>query len=155
MAKKIILGTDIARDAFKVKVNENFTELYDKDVALGESINSLATKVIAESGSNENGSYVKFADGTAMFTRMISFLNTTNVLFNSVGTPFPLAGNFKIFVTAYDSARTVNADGAAQVAGYDITGSYRYAVKFNRETATARNVFIQILGIGVWIWLIL
>lgn len=41
MAKKIILGTDIARDAFKIKVNENFTELYDKDVALGEQINSL------------------------------------------------------------------------------------------------------------------
>lgn len=42
MAKKVILGSDIARDAFKVKVNENFTELYDKDVALGESINSFA-----------------------------------------------------------------------------------------------------------------
>lgn len=41
MAKKVILGTDIARDAFKTKVNDNFTELYDKDVALGESINDL------------------------------------------------------------------------------------------------------------------
>lgn len=29
MAKKVILGTDIARDAFKTKVNDNFTELYD------------------------------------------------------------------------------------------------------------------------------
>ena len=33
MAKKVILGTDIARDAFKTKVNDNFTELYDKDIA--------------------------------------------------------------------------------------------------------------------------
>ena len=41
MAKKIILGSDFGRDAFKAKVNENFTELYDKDVALGESINDL------------------------------------------------------------------------------------------------------------------
>ena len=41
MAKKVILGTDIARDAFKVKVNENFTELYDKDVALEGQINDL------------------------------------------------------------------------------------------------------------------
>lgn len=44
MARKVILGTDIARDAFKVKVNENFTELYDKDVALGEQINTLANQ---------------------------------------------------------------------------------------------------------------
>ena len=45
MAKKVILGTDIARDAFKTKVNENFTELYNKDVALGEQINSLDAEV--------------------------------------------------------------------------------------------------------------
>ena len=63
MAKKVILGTDIARDAFKTKANDNFTELYDKDVALGEQINDLASKVIAESGSNPNGNYVKFEDG--------------------------------------------------------------------------------------------
>lgn len=47
MAKKVILGTDIARDAFKVKVNENFTELYDKDVALEEQINDLDADVVA------------------------------------------------------------------------------------------------------------
>lgn len=41
MAKKVILGSDFGRDAFKAKVNDNFTELYDKDVALEEQINSL------------------------------------------------------------------------------------------------------------------
>ena len=45
MAKKVILGTDIARDAFKIKVNDNFTELYNKDVALEERINNLAAEV--------------------------------------------------------------------------------------------------------------
>ena len=53
MAKKVILGTDIARDAFKVKVNENFTELYDKDVAIEEQINTLAPhldKLVTDAG---------------------------------------------------------------------------------------------------------
>lgn len=46
MAKKVILGTDIARDAFKTKINDNFTELYNKDVALEGQINtSLATEL--------------------------------------------------------------------------------------------------------------
>lgn len=47
MAKQVILGSDLGRDALKVKCNVNFTELYDKDVAIGESINSLDALVNA------------------------------------------------------------------------------------------------------------
>lgn len=61
MAKKVILGTDIARDAFKTKVNDNFTELYDKDVALGAQINNLdALKVtphLADLITDSNGAH--------------------------------------------------------------------------------------------------
>lgn len=52
MAKKVILGTDIARDAFKVKVNENFTELYNKDTSLEEQINDLDAEVVAHKAEN-------------------------------------------------------------------------------------------------------
>ena len=76
MAKKVILGTDIARDAFKTKANDNFTELYNKDIALEGQINSLGALVglggVAESGSNENGYYVKFGDGTLICSSSLS-----------------------------------------------------------------------------------
>ena len=39
-------------------------EAVSKVPTLEERINTLASKVIAESGSNENGNYVKFEDGT-------------------------------------------------------------------------------------------
>ena len=58
MAKKVILGTDIARDAFKTKINENFTELYDKDVALETQINDLDAEVngkLNKNGDEMNG----------------------------------------------------------------------------------------------------
>lgn len=78
MAKKVILGTDIARDAFKIKVNDNFTELYDKDVALGTQINSLDALVglggTVESGTNSNGRYIKFVDGTQICVGSIRFI---------------------------------------------------------------------------------
>ena len=88
MAKKVILGTDIARDAFKIKVNDNFTELYnfigtltslsteDKTSLVAainevkEQNNTLGALVglggVVESGTNENGTYVKFEDGTVL-----------------------------------------------------------------------------------------
>lgn len=52
MAKKVILGTDIARDAFKTKANDNFTELYNKDASLEGQINTLDADVIAHKAEN-------------------------------------------------------------------------------------------------------
>ena len=76
MAKKVILGSDVGRDAMKQKINDNFTELYNKDASLEEQLEDLATKVIAESESNENGSYVKFEDGTMIcFRRRLETVN--------------------------------------------------------------------------------
>ena len=86
MAKKVILGNDFGRDALKTKVNENFTELYDFIGTLTSLSTDDKTNLVAainevkeqndnldalvglggvkESGSNANGSYVRFEDGT-------------------------------------------------------------------------------------------
>jgi hypothetical protein len=74
MAKKVILGTDIARDAFKTKVNDNFTELYDKDVALEQQINSLDADLIAhkaekvQQGSSPHGIIYEEGEWTPYIT---------------------------------------------------------------------------------------
>lgn len=85
MAKKVILGTDIARDAFKTKVNDNFTELYDAvaniDVSdeinahntdnsshqdIRQQINSLDADVIAhKAGSATHVKPARFVVGTS------------------------------------------------------------------------------------------
>lgn len=81
MAKKVILGTDIARDAFKTKINDNFTELYEKDTALEEQINDLDAEV---DGHVINGEHQKV------------FVTNTNDATSAVDAPLKSAGGLAV-----------------------------------------------------------
>lgn len=67
------------------KVNANFNEVYEdvgtklsRSDIVGTVTTDLNTSAIIEQGSNANGDYVKFADGTMICTMMIYSPSTVN-----------------------------------------------------------------------------
>ena len=156
MAKKVILGTDIARDAFKVKVNDNFTELYNKDVALGEQINNLDALVglggVKESGSNVNGKYTKFEDGTMICVHKMSFTNdiaiAAGALFRGDGLTWSFPATFINDIVGI----TASIGGTTQmfVIGNITTSTGYVFYPVRTVTGTALTFHINLIAIGRW-----
>lgn len=85
---------------------------YGKNNILGTVSQSagVPTGAVIERGSNANGSYVRWADGTQICTRTITVLGTGWATMSPTGSYSPVAsGNF---AAAFSSTPTITATGA-------------------------------------------
>lgn len=127
MAKQTILGTDLGRDAFKVKTNANFTELYEKDAALEQLINTFAAHLSEQTVylttavrdiSLEGEQIIALLNGrTAKKITIYANLNVTESL--SVGMATPLS---QTCILQRENGTTANFNGAIRI--YSSSGNY-------------------------------
>lgn len=101
-------------------------------------------------GSNANGKYVKFPDGTVIFHHQISVAASgqTHFPITSQAMPTTITGCV-LQVTGYNTQDTYNANGSSETSGFATsTTAYRCSVKF--PVAVTGTVVINITGIGRW-----
>ncbi|MGH8425844.1 MAG: pyocin knob domain-containing protein, partial [Pseudomonas fluorescens] len=110
----------------------------------------VPTGAIIERGTNANGDYTKFADGTMICTR--AYFGPLSLAPASVNTTvLPFSGTF---ITA-----PLVLTGVSSSYPYDITGgvetsvgvnSCSVSIKNRNATITVSNIYIQLCAIGRW-----
>lgn len=150
------VGSRIYTEQNYVTNGESVTASLD---ALDTNLNLVQSELMPVSGSNANGSYTKFPDGTMICTKFISITPTTSSLYYSLAENFPETFMFDsasgvmpaINITCYTSLYTVNStSGYAQIAGRAISGSqYRWGIKLPTAPASG-TISVTITMIGRW-----
>ena len=171
MAKYMQDSTDIQINEVSGTDNINFS--FKSGNSLQQEINNINTKIgnldnletpttnnlvgainsIVESGSNENGSYIKFADGTMICWKTYNFIENFNTAWGSVY-ECP-EQNFGATAQTFISVPTVfgnNGNGATAILeGISETtvNSFGKCILF-RPISGGADVKINLLAIGKW-----
>ena len=118
-----------------------------------EAIKALSEKVegIVESGSNDNGSWVKFADGTMIQWGQtqkdnVTFSPTENIYYTPENQTILYPTAFKVSPCLFVSVRTSSTAWTMNVASTTTTGIFRVG----QNAGEARTVYIQWHAIGKW-----
>jgi hypothetical protein len=117
-----------------------------RGVGVVSETNGVPTGAIVESGSNPNGTFTKFADGTAII-RMNSTENrsVTGVLTTTISTPIPMVGIWRGSLTL---TATENTAGNVTWWALDAYSENSVAVRIVRSTTG--NTSFAVLGYGRW-----
>ena len=165
MAKQIInLGTtptgaggDTSRSAL-VKCQANFDELYAADALGYKKANvlgvvsqsaGLPTGALIESGSNANGSYIKYADGTMVALQRLDTGLLGAAATGATSWTYPVAFAIAPFIST--------ACGTAGVYGYSISvgledapTSSGVSVSFKNSFVSSKYILLYLTAIGRW-----
>jgi len=121
----------------------------------GADIQTVLENLVILSGSNANGNYVKFPDGTLICT-MLKVFDGQNASFFSNGasgtaTPFTFVGNYNVNVTAYNTDGAESANGTSETYGAANGGNLvRWGVKFPSAVPVGKEVRVSVTMIGRW-----
>lgn len=138
------------------------TNSYSTSTGLGYSANYVNNNVgVVESGSNTNGSYIKYADGTMICYQSQVFSNyqitgQQGVLYTTTLTPndYPVAfvGNLPIVSRSIKSTTwTVYGFGSNNATAPSLTNSGSFEIFRGSSTGTGTvNTTIDIIAIGRW-----
>ena len=131
-------------------------ELYSRDsiVGLVSQLAGVPTGSIIESGSNANGSYLKFADGTMICAKIHSFPENSN---NNAGPVINYPATFASVTTVLGSSATIlssSADSSIVVEAQANTSTSMKAKALQHSAATVSDPTIEVsaslVAIGRW-----
>lgn len=131
-------------------------ELYSRDsiVGLVSQLAGVPTGSIIEYGSNANGSYLKFADGTMICAKIHSFPENSN---NNAGTVINYPATFASVTTVLGSSATIlssSADSSIVVEAQANTSTSMKAKALQHSAATVSDPTIEVsaslVAIGRW-----
>jgi hypothetical protein len=164
MSKVAISGDSSGTGTFTIKSpNSNSDRTLNLPDAAGEMYNQgnilgtvsqsggVPTGAIIESGSNANGEFVRYADGTQICTRSITPASNDNI-----GTLASFAVAFSVAPTVAAQAKSVASGGTGSsfVTEHDTVSTTQCRVKVLTHAATvisnATNIPISIVAIGRW-----
>lgn len=138
------------------------TNEYSTSTGLGYSCNYINNNVgVVESGSNTNGNYIKYADGTMICYQRQFFSNyqiteTQGVLYTATLTPndYPVAfvGNLPIISRSIESTTwTVFGFGADNNVNASLTNPGSFMLFRGSSTGTGiANTVVNTIAIGRW-----
>lgn len=137
------------------KANPMFQELYQKTEVLGESINSLAAKVIAESGSNANGNYIKFEDGTMICSASLLLSDVEHTI--ASGSIFMNSEVIWTYPASFISSASVSGSctnlaygkGWLSFFATNSTTQAKYSI-MSSMSGTTPSVRVSLIAIGRW-----
>lgn len=135
-------GTNaMQRRVMVLGVWQAWTKVYDQQTVLGtvSQVGGVPTGAIIERGSNANGEYVRWADGTQIATRTYSQLWAVGG--NIVTIPLPT--EFTSFATIVEWGTAV---GAFNKSGSVPSGNSDIVVSINMNTADTRLIYIYAIG---------
>jgi len=115
----------------------------------------VPTGALIEDGSNANGNFVKFADGTMICTRIVNLGSVAvtaavGSLFNAISGSLPYAATFSaspdVTIKVVAPSGAMWASGGSAFPG--VSGSNAFAIL--SPTAATATVSVQVLAIGRW-----
>jgi hypothetical protein len=117
-----------------------------RGVGTVSEVNGVPTGAMVEHGSNANGTYTKFADGTAII-RMNGAENrsVTGIFSTTVSTPIAMVGTWRGSLTI---SATENTAGNVTWMALDAYAENSVAVRIVRSTTG--NTSFAIVGYGRW-----
>ena len=127
----------------------------NKDAQIGNTNKTLYDSIeLVDSGSNENGNYIKFSDGTMICTKRKKF---TNVSFGTAwGNMYETAlldlGNFPATFIEEPIEMVMPSGGNACFCerAYYVTATSAGRCEFCRPTSGNGNFYASIIAIGKW-----
>lgn len=156
-----------ASDLNEIKdvVNANDDNTTNNTNAIG-NLSELTTPVVSslvgainsvvESGSNANGNYIKYADGTMICTKKVigevSFTSSWGSLYDTGDNPFDL-GNWAIpFIDVPIVSANFTGGNGQWIEGFAVTPSKTSAGKINIVSAVSKPpyCYYDVIGIGKW-----
>ena len=152
-----VSGTDNINFSFK-SGNSIDTKIGDLTQLNTTNKNNLvgAINSIVESGSNANGNWVKFADGTMICTKKVTgqakITATWGNLYDTGDNPLDL-GNWAIpFIDIPTTSVNFTGGNGQWVEGFSKTPTKESAGKITIASATSKtaNSYYDVIGIGKW-----
>ena len=131
-------------------------ELYSRDSIVGmvAQLSGVPTGSIIEYGSNANGSYLKFADGTMICAKLHAFPENSN---NNAGTVISYPATFASVTTVLGSSSTIasaSADSSIVVEAQPNTATSMKAKSLQHSASTVSDptfvVAASLVAIGRW-----
>ena len=137
------------------------SEAYQKNNILGTVSESggVPTGAIIERGSNANGEFVKYADGTLICTRKAISISYTNAFVIKADLTFPAtfesASDVSLQVTVDDDLQGIGLTGSARPKGsvYSIvqtTSTCIVGFMSNQDFTSSESGRVAYIGIGRW-----
>ena len=134
--------TDNDMNEIKSVVNNNATELTN------------LPGTIIESGSNANGNYVKFTDGTLICYKNVSITANINNEWGSLyenGTAVGLGSWAEAFYTTPSiSVQVANGSGMMIQLINNVTTTSCGSIYFASATSGSKSTYLSIIGVGKW-----
>lgn len=131
----------------------NDTNLNQMQTNIENAINAI----IVESGSNANGSYIKWSDGTMICTKRVSLSDipltaTWGVLYDSGSTNIDLGNYAQSFVGENPilSLQVASANGCWVEGIYDNSLSHIAKIVLCSGTSKTVSILLDIIAIGRW-----
>ena len=122
------------------------TNSYSTSTGIGYSANYLNDKIIAESGSNTNGYYIKYADGTLICTKSITGTLGGNAWGNVYYSDHSIGNWAYTFTTIYAATASVEQNQYwCNLCGYSFD-----SVRVFRPNSSTSDGTIRIMAIGRW-----
>jgi hypothetical protein len=156
-------GGDTPRSAFQ-KVNENFDELYIGDaenykksniIGTVSQLAGVPTGAIIEYGTNANGRYIKYADGTMVcwYYSSASYAidnPTDSGVFYSIGLhlyfPVPFASEVPVVIPAAISGNNYFSWGSTEAHNANVS----YTILSLVSPSSTASSYVSYIAIGRW-----
>jgi hypothetical protein len=127
----------------------NWSEIYTNKTIVGtvSQTAGVPTGAVIERGSNANGNYARFADGSQICTREITFDPTQSTGYTS----YSFAGNFtdRAATSLSFSASNAGANKSTMASMYSVGGTSSFAI--HHYAANGGTPFsINIMAFGRW-----
>ena len=123
---------------------------YDDDLSSWTS-NTLVSGAIVERGSNVNGEYIKFADGTALLSSIALSGTDTWVLFGNIYRDVtPLAWTYPLALVATPYVSPANSSNSRAMPNVHSVGSTSASVAFLSGESGLGIVSAKMTAIGRW-----
>jgi hypothetical protein len=132
------------------------SQVYSRDNILGTVSQSagVPTGAIIERGSNANGEFVKYADGTMICTRnYFANPNLTFTLANGIWTFYPFTFSFPVSFVGQPSCsvgQIILATGFGWATPRDVTTSAVNFTLFDERDRSNQNVTLRYTVVGRW-----
>jgi hypothetical protein len=138
------------------------TDVFDNDAFLKGNFSIIEQQVYSKTeidartvyGSNVNGNYVKFPDGTMIcyFSKTVTSSGVS--YYSQDGVPFPIAfidSNIKVMITGYNAFHGYSQSNCNSPFAVALTNStVRWGILFQAAVNTGYDVSANMIAIGRW-----
>ena len=140
----------------------NGTEVFDNDLFIKGNFNIIESQVYSKTeidarivyGSNANGNYVKFPDGTMFCYFSKTVTSGGGSYYSQDGVPFPIAfidSNVRVMISGYNTFHGYTQNNCnSQFAVALTNSSVRWGLLFPAAVTAGYDVSANMIAIGRW-----